>query len=82
MLMIKSFTSQEVFATHLSEELKWQLVFISSQGCSLDNFQTMNQYDGITEKYLEMYGLETSKYDPICIPESEYISDYTFLLMI
>jgi len=69
-------TSQDVFATHLSYELKWQLVFISSQGCSLYNYEKMNQYDIITEKYLEEYGLEVSKYDSICIPESQYLSDY------
>ncbi len=76
MLMSTPITSQEVFATHLSEELKWQLVFVSSQGCSLYNYEKMNQYDVITEKYLEMYGLEASKYDSTCIPESQYISDY------
>ena len=77
LLIISSpITSQEVFATHLSEELKWQLVFISSQGCSLYNYEKMNQYDIITEKYLEMYGLEASKYDSTCIPESQYLSEY------
>jgi hypothetical protein len=77
MIVSSSFTPQEVFATHLSEELKWQLVFISSQGCSLFNYEKMNQYDDVSEKYLEMYGLDVTKIDSICIPESEYISDYT-----
>jgi len=77
LLIISSpITSQEVFATHISEELKWQLVFISSQACSLYNYEKMNQYDAITEKYLEAYGLEASKYDPTCIPESQYLSEY------
>ena len=76
MLISSPFVSQEVFATHISEELKWQLVFISSQGCSLFNYEKMNQFDAITEKYLEAYGLEASKYDPTCIPESQYLSDY------
>jgi len=76
MLISSPFVSQDVFATHLSEELKWQLVFISSQGCSLFNYEKMNQYDAITEKYLEAYGLEASKYDTTCIPENEYLSDY------
>jgi len=77
MIVTSSFASQEVFGTHLSEELKWQLVFISSQGCSLFNYEKLNQYDTISEKYLEMYGLDVTKIEPICIPESEYISDYT-----
>jgi len=77
MIVSSSFAPQEVFATHLSQELKWQLVFISSQGCSLFNYEKLNQYDEITEKYLELYGLDGAKNNPICIPESEYISDYT-----
>jgi len=77
MLISSPIISQDVFATHISEELKWQLVFISSQACSLFNYEKLNQYDAITEKYLEEYGLDASKYDPTCIPESQYISDYT-----
>jgi len=76
MLVSSPFALNEVFATHLSEDLKWQLVFISSRGCSLYHYQMLNQYDEITEKYIEMYGLETSKYDPLCLPESEYLSEY------
>jgi len=75
-MLPSTISSQDVFATHLSEELKWQLVFISSQGCSLFNYEKINQYDEITEKYLEMYGLEASKYDPLCMPESEYLSEF------
>jgi len=76
MLISSPFALNEVFATHLSEDLKWQLVFISSRACSLHNYQMLNQYDGISEKYLEMYGLDTSKYDPLCLPESEYLSEF------
>ncbi len=77
MLISSPISYQPVFATHLSEELKWQLVFISARSCSLHNFQMMNQYDEITEKYLELYGLETSKYDPLCIGEKEYLNEST-----
>ena len=76
MLMSSPLTSQEVFATHLSEELKWQLLFISNKGCGLSNHEKMNQFNQITEKYLELYGLETSKYDPLCLKESEYLSKF------
>ena len=69
-------TINEVFATHLSNDIKWQLVFISSQGCSLHNYEMMNQYDEVAEKYLEMYTLENSPYEPECIPESEYLDEF------
>ena len=77
LMMSVTITSQDVFATHLSEEIRWQLIFISSQGCSLFNYEKMNQYHEITENYLEMYGMDTSKYDPTCMPESEYLSANT-----
>jgi len=77
LLMVSvTITSQDAFATHLSEEMRWQLIFISSQGCSLFNYEKMNQYHEITENYLEMYELEASKYDPTCMPESEYLSEF------
>jgi len=76
LMMPVSITSQDAFATHLSEEMRWQLIFISSQGCSVSNYEKMNQYHEITENYLEMYGLDTSKYDPTCMPESEYLSEF------
>ena len=76
MMISIPFSSQQVFATHLSDEMKWQTVFISSRGCSLQNYQMLNLYDKISEKYLEMYGLDSLKYEPQCMPESEYLSDY------
>jgi len=39
LMMSVTITSQDAFATHLSEEMKWQLIFISSQGCSLFNYE-------------------------------------------
>ncbi len=76
MMISIPFSSQQVFATHLSDEMKWQMVFISSRGCSLHNYQMLNLYDKISEKYLEMYGLDSLKYEPQCMPESKYLSDY------
>ena len=66
----------EAFATHLSEDVKWQMIFISSQGCSLYNYQMLTQYDQISENYLKRYDIKNSKYDSQCLPESEYVSDY------
>ena len=77
MLISSPIASQEVLATHLSNDLKYQIVFIADRGCSLFNYEKMNQYDEITEKYLEMYDLEASKYEPNCITQSEYLSEYT-----
>jgi len=68
--------TNQSFATHLSEEMKWQLVFVASKGCSLYNYQMMNQYDEIAEKYLEMYSIENSKLDALCIQEDKYISEH------
>jgi len=76
LLMSSTFSSQEVLATHITEELKWQLVFITMKACSLHNYQMMYQYDAVAEKYIELYGLEASKYDSICMSESEYSSEY------
>jgi len=75
-LLSSSFATNSVFATHLSEEIKWQLLFISSKACSIHNFQMMTQYDEISEKYLELYSLENTKYEPICISQEKYLSDY------
>jgi hypothetical protein len=75
-LLSSPLAANQAFATHLSEDVKWQLVFISSKGCSLHNYQMLTQYDEITEKYLERYELNSAKYNPICLPESEYVSDY------
>ena len=77
MLISSPITSQEVLATHLTKELKYQLVLIADQGCSLFNYEKMNHYDEITEKYLELYDLEASKYEPNCVTQSEYLSEYT-----
>ena len=77
MLISSPIVSQDVLATHLSNELKYQIVFIAGQGCSLFNYEKMNQYDKITEKYLELYELKASKYEPNCVTQSEYLSEYT-----
>jgi len=77
MLISSPIISQEVLATHLTKELKYQIVFIAGQGCSLFNYEKMNHYDEITEKYLELYDLEASKYEPNCVTQSEYLSEYT-----
>jgi len=39
MLISSPIVSQDVLATHLSNELKYQIVFIVGQGCSLFNYE-------------------------------------------
>jgi len=77
MLLTSPFVINEAFATHLSEELKWQLVYISSQpACSNYHFQMTTVYHDLSLKYMDLYQLEHSGYDPLCIPEKKYFSDY------
>jgi len=76
MIMTVPIAANDAFAVHLSEELKWQLVFISTNSCGNFNYETMNKYDQIAEKYLEMYQLDNTKYKPTCVSESKYNSDY------
>ena len=45
MLGASSFVTNEAFANHLSEDLKWQLIFITSNGaCSNNDIQNTNKY--------------------------------------
>jgi len=74
LLMTSPFTIDEAFGSHLSVELKWQLIFISSNpACSNYQNQMMLKYTEITELYLENYGIENSKYDSLCFPEKKYL---------
>ena len=54
--------TNDAFAHHLSDEMIWQLVVITSKpACSNSDYQMMNKFDEITEKYLDMYQLENEK---------------------
>jgi len=77
MLITSPFAINDAYANHLSDELKWQLVFISSHpACSNYHYQMTSIYNDITLKYLDLYQVEQSSYDPLCIPEKKYFSDY------
>ncbi len=79
MLLVTSpYLTNDAFANHLSDELIWQVVVITSKpACSNADYQMMNKFDEITEKYLGMYQLENEKYKPACYPDSKYLSEYT-----
>src|SRR3989337_3755211 len=77
MLLTSPFTINDAFATHLSNELKWQMVFISSQpACSNYHYQMMNTYYDIAVQYMGLYKVEHSSYKPLCISEEKYSSTY------
>lgn len=77
MLGVSSFATNEVYAHHLSDDLKWQLIVITSNSaCGNYDIQMTNKYSEITEKYLALYQVENTKYDPLCYSEEKYISEY------
>ena len=69
--------SNDAFANHLSEKMKWQLVFISSQpGCANYHYQIMNKFHFIAEEYLNLYGVEDEAYSPTCFSYTKYPQNY------
>ena len=67
MILIIPLNSQKSYATHLSDDTKWQLVFVTHNPvCSNYDFQSVSKYTEITAKYLESYQFPNSNYDSIC----------------
>ena len=72
-----SFTTSDVYGNHISEEMKWQMVYITHNSvCSNYDIQMTRVYLEITSSYLESYQLENTSYDSLCINQYEY-SGYT-----
>jgi len=72
-----SIAVQNAFAQEVKDDLKWQLVVLSSNpACSNYDYQSMNKYTEISEKYLEFYQVENSMYEPLCFSETKYLSEY------
>ena len=58
-------------------ELKWKMVFISiTSACSNYHYQMMETYYDAAIEYLKLYELENISYDPLCITEEKYLSNY------
>jgi len=77
MLLTSPLATNEAFATHLSLDLKWQLVYISSApACSNYHLQMANKYQDVTFQYLDLYKVQNQNYDPLCMPLDDYLSDY------
>ena len=75
-LVAISFTTSDVFASHLSDEMKWQLVYITSnKACSNYDLQMLRTYSEVSKSYLDMYELENSPYESICVTNEKY-SEY------
>ena len=63
-------------ASHQSE-VAWQLIVISSEpACSGYHHYMVQKYNEITEKYLDLYGLENSQYEPECYTEISFAEEY------
>jgi len=76
MLTTSSFVTNEAFASHLSEDMSWQLVYITHNSvCSNYDVQKTRMYSEISSSYLNEYQLANSQYDPLCINQYSY-SDY------
>jgi len=76
MLAASSFVTNEAFANHLSDDMSWQLVYITHNSvCSNYDTQKTRVYSEISSLYLNEYQLANSQYDPLCINQFAY-SDY------
>jgi len=74
-----SFAINDAFATHFSEDTKWQLVYLTDTNvCSNYDYQMTNKYDEITEHYFESYQFDNTKYEPLCMNHFRYDALYEF----
>jgi len=74
-----SFAVNDAFATHFSEDTKWQLVYLTDTPvCSNYDYQMTTKYDVITEKYFGLYQFDNTKYEPLCMNHFKYDATYEF----
>jgi len=74
---IKASVINDEFDNNSPNEFKWQMVFISSaSGCSNYDYQMSYTYYDVVIQYLKLYEFENISYDPLCIPEEKYLSNY------
>jgi hypothetical protein len=65
------------YATHLTEKTAWQLVYVSHNPvCSNYDYQILNKYTEITEKYFELYKFANTKYEPTCMTFDLFKTSY------
>jgi len=76
LLVTVLFTPTDVYAVHLSQDMKWQLVYIShNSACSNYDIQKTRTFSEITSGYMELYQFDNVQYESICVNQYEY-SDY------
>ncbi len=76
MLGTSSFVTNEAFATHMSADMNWQLVYITHNSvCSNYDIQKSRMYSEISSSYLGEYQLANSQYELLCVNQYAY-SDY------
>jgi hypothetical protein len=77
LLLFNPITETEALSLQDNEELKWQTIFLASNpACSNYDYQMLNKYSAITEKYLQLYNLENLEYDHHCFSSKDYFSKY------
>jgi hypothetical protein len=73
LLVTISFATSDVYAHHLSQEMKWQMVYITHNNvCSNYDIQMTRTYSEIASSYFDRYQLQNSQYDTVCINQYEY----------
>jgi hypothetical protein len=76
---VGSFAINDAYATHFSEDTKWQLVYLTdTQVCSNYDYQMTQKYDEITEKYLGLYEFDNTKYEPLCMNNFKFDALYEY----
>jgi len=74
---IEALVINDAFDNNSPVELKWQMVFISSDSaCSNYHYQMMYTYYDVVIQYFKLYELENTSYDSLCIAEEKYLSNY------
>ncbi len=74
-----SFAINDGFATHFSENTKWQLIYLTDTNvCSNYDYQMTVKYDLIAEGYMELYEFDNTKYKPLCMNHIKYDETHEF----
>jgi hypothetical protein len=77
LLLLPITSYDKAFATHLSDDTKWQLVYLTHNPvCGNYDYQSVEKYTEITQKYLESYHFPNSNYDSICTTPSKLTKTY------
>ena len=77
MILSTPFAVNDAFANSESDELRWKMVFISSDSaCSNYHYQMMHTYYDVANEYLTLYNVAHDSYDPLCITEEKYYAEY------